>query len=462
MKRINTNIPNISLPMVMSAIASRASLMSQLGYTHDGERNLYEALGYKQTLAFDDYASRYGRQDIAGAVIDKPIETAFKDGFEVFEGLADDTPLEKAWRNLEETYNLTSVFERVAKLASIGEYGIIFLGFDDVGTRNDLQRPSTVKNKKLLYIKPLSQGSAQIHSWEKRSNNQRFGLPVLYNVTIGEPGSDATSDVLVHYSRVVHVVRNITESEVDGRPELKRVYNRLQDIEKLVGGSAEMFWKGARPGYQGKVDSDFMLTDPMKETLQSQVDEYEHNLRRIFMNEGISLEALTPQVESPKDHLTVQLTMISIETGIPKRILEGSERGELASTQDVNAWRDLITAIRGKWLEPSIIRPFITLCQKYNILPPSKPKGYKVKWPDLWAPSDKEKADIGRIRSQALSYYEKNPLAKDTIPVELFYRYFLGLRQEDIDYMLIMREKEVRNNLDDESDLENAITEGVE
>ena len=124
------------------------------------------------------------------------------------------------------------------------------------------------------------------------------------------------------------------EDEVNGLPRLEAVFNRLLDLEKIVGGSAEMFWRGARPGFQGIVSEGYNMTDEDIDELQKQLDEYEHGLRRFLINRGVSLDALAQQVSDPRNHVDVQLQMISAITGIPRRILTGSERGELASTED--------------------------------------------------------------------------------------------------------------------------------
>ena len=112
---------------------------------------------------------------------------------------------------------------------------------------------------------------------------------------------------------------------------LEAIFNRMEDIEKLVGGDAEMFWKGARPGFQGMVDKDFEFDDALKEDLMNQVFEYENDLKRILINKGVDLKLLAQQISDPANHMDVQLICVSAVTGIPKRMLSGSERGELAS-----------------------------------------------------------------------------------------------------------------------------------
>jgi hypothetical protein len=222
-------------------------------------------------------------------------------------------------------------------------------------------------------------------------------------------------------------------------PRLEAVYNRLMDLEKLVGGDAEMFWRGARPGYQGKVDENYQMTAETKQDLKDQVQEYENNLRRILINEGVDLVALAPQIADPLNHVEIQLQMISAVTGIPKRILTGSERGELASTQDREEWLGFVSSRRQEFAEPLVVRPFVDRCIDYGVLPKPQDR-YIIKWKDLWSPSDKERVDIGRMRAAALKDYGTNPMVEDIVTPEGFLKYFLGMPPEDVDMLIKMRD----------------------
>jgi hypothetical protein len=186
-----------------------------------------------------------------------------------------------------------------------------------------------------------------------------------------------------------------------------------------------------------------MLTKDTEEGMTRQLDEFENNLRRILLLEGVSIESLEPQVVDPAHHVDIQIQMISAVTGIPKRILTGSERGDLASTQDKDNWLDLIQMRREEYAEPKIVRPLINICIEYGVLPPSSSGMYKIKWQDLYAPSTKDQADIGQIRALALKHYTYNPQAEDFIPFEAFLTFFLGLEEEEVEYIMNMQESSI-------------------
>jgi len=443
--KFSTNTAQTNQIQVLSELVGRANLMSRLGNQYDGDRDIYEALGYPLNLKYEDYASRYLRQDIARAIIDRPVNVTWRGPLEIVEVDDDlETPLEKAWLELEDQLGVKSRLMRLDKLTGIGHYGVLLLGLNDVRGKDGYANPVIGTNNKLIYLKPLGEGDALISKWESRSANERYGMPTEYDVKITDSASGNSDTIKVHWTRVVHVIDEMLESEVKGSPRLQSVFNRLIDLEKLVGGSAEMFWRGARPGYQGKLDKDFTMDDDAKEDLQDQLDEFEHNLRRYFVNEGIELHPLAAQVSDPKDHVDVQIQMISAETGIPKRILTGSERGELSSTQDQDEWNSFIQSRREEYAEPRVVRPFVDICIKYGILPEPSEGTYDVKWQDLFAQSEKEKVEIGKGRSEALAKYVNSPMGEAVIPPDTFLKKFLGFSAEDVELIQEQRKAVVK------------------
>jgi hypothetical protein len=423
-----------------STLLSRAQLMNKLGSSYEGDRNLYQALGYPVTIDVADYENHYKRQDIAKAIIDRPIDATWKgDLFLVETSKVEDTPIEKAWLDILSTLSLKKVFKRLDKLTCLNTYGILLFGFDDVQNKEGFAKPITTSRAlKLMYLKPFGASDATINEYQSDPKNSRYGLPINYRVVHTLPGTNNTQEMIVHYTRVLHIIWDPLKDEVNGTPLLESVFNRLLDLEKLVGGSAEMFWRGARPGFQGKVDKDYQVSENMMEGLQSQLDEYEHNLRRFLVNEGVEMAALESQISDPSSHVEAQIQMISAATGIPKRILIGSERGELASTQDQDSWNGIIQARREEWAELNIVRPFIEKCFETKVL--SKVDTYTIQWTDVFAMGEEQKARVGQIRSSALRDYASQPGAEFIVPVDAFFQYFLGLKADQIEMINSIRE----------------------
>jgi len=435
----------------LSVLVSRANLLSKLGMQFGGSRDVYKELGYPDRVEYEDCYLRYKRQDIANAVINRPVAATWRGDITLVEVDDDkETPLEREWAKLYKQLKLKKVFSRLDRLSHIGTYGVLLFGFNDVQKREDFAKPVSNAVSKLLYVKPLGEKSATIAEWDTNPNSERYGLPEYYDITISEKTGNVFT-IRTHYSRVLHVADTELESEVEGEPELAPILNRLYDLEKLVGGSAEMFWRGARPGYHGKVNPEYMVTEDTEKDLKAQIDEYEHNLRRFLISEGVDIQALAQQVADPATHVDIQIQMISAATGIPKRILTGSERGELASTQDKENWDNYIASRREEFAEPCIVRPFVDKLIALKILP--KPTvEYTIDWPALSALSEKDQADIAQIKSAALRNYTSAETNLDILPPDVFFKYVLNFSDDVIELINQYRDAQIAEEEQDFED----------
>ncbi len=434
-----------------SALVARAQLATRLGFAYSGNRDVYQALGYPTTINFKDYLGRYLRQDIATAIIDRPIDASWAGPLELIEtDEADETPFETAWRKLERGLGIKDILIRVDRLIGIGRYGVLLLGLDDVANQAGFRNPVRAGTRKLLYLRPFSEETAKISTYELNPKNRRYGKPLLYEIQVADSDGTTGMTVQVHYSRIIHIIDKTLESDIFGIPRLETVYNRMMDLEKVVGGDGEMFWRGARPGYQGVVDKEYTVTPSEKKKFQEQIDEFEHNLRRILIQEGITLKELAQQISDPKSHVDVILTLVSAVTGIPKRILSGSERGELASTQDTGEWKTYVKNRRENLVEPKIIRPLVDRLIKLGILPELQNEEYHADWEDLFAVSEKERVEIGKDRANAIREYTYNPMEQDIVPEDAFLEFMLGFDRKQIELMKQMKGSAVRRELNDE------------
>lgn len=438
----------------LNILVDRYRTFSQLGLTYGGDRNLYEILGYKENLSWDDYYLHYQRQDIAKTVIDRPVEVSWRGDIRVLE--TDDekeTAFERDYVALEERLKLKDKFIRLDKLTGLGHYAVLLLGFTDAQNTMDWMKPvQPSATMRLAYVTPLAEPSALIDRYEDDPANERFGLPLIYNVNIKMGPKQKT--LKVHYSRVLHVVDGELFNDVEGTPRLEVLFNRLEDLEKLLGGSAEMFWKGARPGYQNIAKPDYEFGDEEITKMSEQISEFEHGLRRILNIQGGELKSLAIQAVDPKNHIDVQIQFISAVTNIPKRILTGSERGELSSAQDADEHRAYIKSRRETFNESKIVRPFIDYLIKLKVL--SKPtQKYTVYWEDLFAPSESDKATVGKTRTAALKEYASETASWNIVSPDAFLKYFLGFDEDTVELIQEMTDGYQKTAIQEELNFRN-------
>jgi hypothetical protein len=406
----------------LASVISRRSLGALVGFSHQGERNIYKAVGYKTDLTFADYLVQYERQDIAARVVDAPPQATWRRDPEILEDddKSTETTFEEDILKLATKKKLFKWLERADRISGIGEFGLLFIGVND-GRKPE--EPVDVESldgiDDILYFavytgSDTEGASADVHSFEDNPHDERFNLPLLYNVEIRTgKHEDSTKSVKVHWTRVIHIAEGLLEDEVHGEPRLKKVFDRMKDLEKVVAGAAEFYWMNSRMGLHLDVDKDFAMgdlqgnIDAVYEDLNDELDEFFHGTRRVMRTRGVAIENIGTAVTDPTDIVEVLLQFVSAKTGIPRRILVGSERGELASTQDEANWNKKVEERQRQHAEPNILRALIDRFIDWGVLKLQEGNklGYKVDWPDLFALSDEAKAELAKNITEAVKNY---------------------------------------------------------
>lgn len=437
-KQVKNPVLSLAGLRVLSEVLSRTELQSTMGKSYGTDRDLYEACGYPQTLTFQSFLARFDRQDISNVIVEAYPNDTWDGIPQVYETeSADLTPFESDWNALVNKLHLFHYFRRVDILAGIGQYATLLIGFDD--GKGFEQPVDDSRPNKVLYLQPYMESSVQIESFEEDKNNSRYGLPKMYKVEqVTKSGSVTTQMqyLTVHYSRMLHVADNCRESDVYGTSRLRAVYNRLQDMETLSAGATEMFWRGGFPGYGFTLPADANLTDTQITTLDDEIKDYVHGLKRYMRLQGIEINPLTPQVADPSGHFDMLIQLLSAATGIPKRILTGSERGELSSSQDEERWRRKIQRRRTEFAEPRILRPFGQMMIKYGVVSPPAIGDFDnvfVTWPDITSMTEKDKSQVGFTKSRAISNYAQIKESARVLPPRMFQTMVLGLSEDEAD-----------------------------
>lgn len=403
-----SSMPVAELRSATSMLIERMQFLRAAGLSFGGKRDLYEILGYPDVISPEQYRRRYTRGGIAGRVVDAMPKATWRAGGEIIEDENPEvsTDLEKTWEALEKRLRLIAMFQRLDILANQGRYACLLLGAP--GTFDtELKKGNP---DKLLYVTPFAEEDARIMTWELNEQDPRFGQPTSYQLSRLAPNSLALFGARnvpaftpvafqkpVHWSRIIHVpAEGVLDSDIFGPPALERVWNLLDDLDKVIGGGAEAFWLRANQGLHLNIDKDIKtLTPEEKADLSTQADEYQHNIRRMLRTRGVEIDTLGSDVANFSNPADAVVTQISGAKAIPKRILTGSEMGELASSQDRENFRDQVNGRQIGYATPWLIRPFIDRLMAYNYLPTpgTGPDGYEWKWSHVQVLTEQEKAE---------------------------------------------------------------------
>jgi len=382
----------------------------------DETRDMDTECGYPLNISIGDYQTFFKRHGIANRVNKIMPEECWNVTPEIVESESEnESVFEKEWKALVKEFHIFQYFSRLDILTGIGRYGALLVGINDNKKLNepvegiDLKTGKGSKRKTkrtLLYLKPLSEAMLTINKKVTDVTSPRFGLPELYSLKLENvEGAIAGDEILIHWTRVIHVAENKGCSEVFGVPRMEPMWNFLLDIKKLLGGSAEMFWRGAYPGMAFEVNPErkTALTTTEATALREEFDNYSNKLQRYMALVGVTAKSLAVQVASPKDHFDVILKAIGITLGIPYRLLVGSEEAKLASSTDTATWHRRVKKRQESFCTTEIVEAFINRLIAFGVL--TEPKEYDVQWPDLTELDPKDKAIVMKDKTEALSKY---------------------------------------------------------
>lgn len=416
----------------------------------DPRRDVGRECGHPEVITMSDYLQMYQRGDVSARVVHVWPEESWSERPQVYETEdPEETRFEKAWKDLDLQLSLVPVLYRADILSGIGRFGIILLGLDDgkdlkepvslLGT-NGKFTPSGTPTSQLLYLRAFDESCVNVSALETDKSNPRYGMPKSYQILFQDTtlpmdtrqGATTISGTEVHWSRVLHLADNRISSDIYGEPRMKKVFNRLLDLNKTAGGSGEMFWKGGFPGISLEAMPEVLANSNVvldKEATRTQLESYQNGLQRYLALVGMTAKSLEVQVADPGPHLDAQLKLIATALAIPWRVFVGSEAAQLASEQDIRTWNRRITRRREDYLSPFVLLPFVRRLIDVSVLPQPK-QGPFVAWPDLNTPSDKDKAVVAEGLTNAITNYVATGASEFITPFH-YLTLVLGLSDEE-------------------------------
>lgn len=404
----------IALLRAASTLLNRIQFFSGAGFeSFNSDRKLFDALGYKQKLSISDYRSRYRRGGLARRIVNFWPHETWSGGISIVENPDTDTATQFE-REVVELFTRLNLIPFTSSeeldpdaeiatntpklitadiLAGLGEYSCIFIGIDGQDPATQLE--TIAGQDSILYMTPLAQDSARIKEYVDDVRNRRWGLPQYYSLNVGtNPNKRSNRKLLsstVHWSRIIHLTHSTLESEIYGIPDLEDIWNLLDDLYKLVGGGAEASWRNARRVLHLKKDPTYTFDPESLQVLRDKINEMQHGYRDTLETSGVEIESIPQGVDNFQANANCIIGLISGTKEIPQRILLGSERGELASSQDRKN-KSSVVKVRRKMLAEPWLRKIINTFIGVGAL--TRPEKYRIIWADENELSEEEKANL--------------------------------------------------------------------
>jgi hypothetical protein len=430
------------------ATTSRTFFSRFIDTSHSDKRNLYNEFGYPVEPTLNQYYARYERQDITKRLVDAYPNACWTGDIVVTD---DDESMEESrfkdeFNEIASKLNLYEYIRRADIAGRLGRYSILLIGVRD-GQTLDQPISKKLRLEDILYTTPYMEKDITINKFNVDPTSERFGKPEIYTVAIGNNDVSAGKTLEIHYSRLIHIAEDSIDNDIYGIPYLKPLYNRLMDLDKVIGSGAELFWKNGRGGLNMNAPIDHDIADP--ESLKDQMNEFDNHLTRYLRTKGMDVKTLNYNVPDPEKNFNVLMRVISGTSGIPLRVLTGSERGELASTQDAVNWNDRVSERRRDVCEPKMLRPLIDWFILNGVLSTPRNEEYFIIWPEYNNVSDLDRADIALKMSTAIEKYTNAPKSQEVVTKEQFVEGILQLEYlEDQVEESVDEEDQNEENLD--------------
>lgn len=360
-----------------------------VGLQYGGKRDVYAAAGYVP-IGSEDFALFHGlyeRDPIAGAIIDLPVEDTWAAAPEIVEpDRPDGTSFTAGVEKLSRAVGLWRAMANADRVAGIGRYSLLHLGLPGEASAPPLSAGGV---SVLHWLRVWSEGDAEIVAYDDRTN-----MPSVYRIRT------ANGTMTVRADRAIHVPADGTDP-IFGRPRLRRALNVLSDILKVSSSTGEAFWQSVQSILQAKLDPSAEIDPDQLDKLSEDLGALVHDLRRHFLGRGVELSRVAATVPDPSQTVEMLFSLAAVAGGIPRRRLFGSERGELASSQDEGTYLAMIGRRQRLYAEALILRPTLDRLIAVGVLPKPATGNYDVVWPELKSPTEQEAAEADVKRAQA-------------------------------------------------------------
>lgn len=328
--------------------------------------------------------------------------------------------------------SLLASMKQLDTLGGIGGESLMVFGFRDNKRLSDpVERKEGME---IAWIKILHNGQFKVDSrYDDEYDPESFGDIKTYVTTSFKTpelnfADHITPNVKVHASRCVHFKEGNNLSF--GTSRIQKCYNQLLDITKLAGASAEVYFLGAFSGLSVELDPEAHYDDEVVEKFEEQIGNYFDGLARSMVFGGAKAKLLYPAIVSPKDHFDLQVTMVSIATGIPRRFLTGAEAAKLASQQDGLNWTERVSIRRNSLVSTRIVTPVVRRLVESGVLPMPRGGEFSVSWPTAESSTTNERSNASRHMTMAFAEYFSTGLSK-VIDFNTYLTYICGFTDDE-------------------------------
>lgn len=381
------------------------------GLGNQKRRTLWAECGYPQNLSFKHYYKAYTRNSVGFAAVTRLSDGCWVDTPVIVDGAKNNESTKTtAWEKRADKLfkKLWKSIKEADKRNLVGQYSALIIQVreeDGAKWEDELLPGSLAKLEELALVKliPVWQEQLTVAEYQTDLNKEDYGEPVYYQFNESAVGkSKKGRDIKIHKSRIIL----LNEGGDDNQPKtgvslLEPGYNKLLDIEKTSGGSAEGFLKNASRQLSirmsDKVDlrelkrqAEAMGHKDVVSAINDQIQKLNSGIDSALITQEGDASVLSVAASDPTSTWMVAANEFAASIQIPFTILFGQQTGRLASDEDKTDWANRCNGRRNGFLS-DVITQILERFWTVGIIPPPKSGEVTISWSDLLAPSERDK-----------------------------------------------------------------------
>lgn len=426
--RSPVTVADIKAQEVQNEIAmdSFANPAANLGW---GAENLIEGTEYPLTRLTENYMlmlSLYRSSGILKRIVNKPVEDAVAHWFKIDSQITPDQT--DAFNRLQRRAKIKANIEKGLKWGRLfgGAAGLIMIdGQGDILDQPldlDMVAPDSFKG---IYIVDRWSGLYPDAHLVEDIGSPAFGLPEFYHIRENE---NATSDVKVHYSRILRFTGDelpYWEKQVEqmwGTSVIETIWDSLRRYDNALGNIAQLIWQANI--WTHKMQGANNLFGVGATQMQSNVINSIHAQRVLMNSFG---ERILDSEDDLQNHpysfagldrvfSIFQYDMSSV-SGIPITILFGRSAAGLDATGegDLDNYYTMLEEIQENDIRPVLEQLVPIMCMsEFGAVPDD----IDLSFNPVRVPTEKEKAEIATSKTNAVVQAHSEGIINDQIAMK--------------------------------------------
>jgi len=384
-------------------ITRNGSVFTGGDYQADTKHNkAWNDYGWPSELTFFMHWNMWRRNAVAAQVVGLPVKLCWltKPCVKESDEKHDETAFEKEFKRTVKRLKLWQRIKGADLRQRVGRYSALVWTVADGLT---MDKPlAKVNINRIIDVKPVFEDQLQVSTVEEDQKSHRYGQPVMYSLQESGTGSRSerqNRSGQIHWTRVTTFAEGADDGTIYGIPSLEAIFNDLIDWDKVKGSGGEGFWRAAAQKFVLEASKESAANAPKTEELDALTDmltDMFAGFDTMPYTGGWNLKSLDTSMPNPDGFVAILEKSIAAGSGIPSKILFGSQTGVKAGDEDTGHFMRLLQSRRENEISDFINDVLAWFGEHTNL---KIPDDVHVEWDDLTAPGALQKAELAKAMS---------------------------------------------------------------